>query len=94
MQTLPDLAVDQHGRLSILATYVQYQCNLPHPLSEERETVAQSGGRGLKRSSSNPDVHADAEVEQIATRGLDRTASMRTGQYTISRNFCYVHNSN
>lgn len=32
----------------------------------------------MKRSTSNPDLYVDSEVEQLA-RGIDRTASMRTG---------------
>lgn len=59
--------------------------------------MSSPGNRGLKRSSSNPDVHTDTEVEQIA-RGLDRTASMRTGKaspfFSILYIFCDVFCAN
>lgn len=49
---------------------------MPHPLSKEQS--GNGSPPGIKRSTSNPDLYVDSEVEQIA-RGLDRTASMRTG---------------
>lgn len=46
---------------------------MPHPLSKDQNSESP-----IKKSTSNPDLHVDSEVEQLA-RGLDRTSSMRTG---------------
>ncbi|CAG9858416.1 unnamed protein product [Phyllotreta striolata] len=73
ISNVQELPVDQHGRNQLLATYVQFQCNMPHPLynhgSADYETSLQ-----MARSSSNPDLEV-AHVQY--SRGLDRAASMR-----------------
>lgn len=89
MQNLQDLSTDQHGRNALLSTYIQYQCNLPHPLSLSRQgsPVWEAGGGTLTRSNSNPDL----EVNQVhPSRGLDRAISMRT---TNNENLSINHSS-
>lgn len=58
----------------MLATYIQYQCNLPHPLDDDYSSNWDITSP-LIRSSSHPDL----EVSQLQqpSRGLDRAASMR-----------------
>ncbi|KAK9712392.1 C2 domain in Dock180 and Zizimin protein [Popillia japonica] len=67
-----ELQKDQHGRDALLATYIQYQCNLPHPYSNNGQIHDSSAP--MARSLSNPDM----EVAQFSPRGLDRASSMRT----------------
>lgn len=70
-----ELTVDQHDRNALLATYIQYQCNLPHPLGGSNHSSPDwdEGAVPLARSNSNPDL----EVAHLQSRGLDRAASMR-----------------
>ncbi|XP_022913566.1 dedicator of cytokinesis protein 7 [Onthophagus taurus] len=63
-----NLQKDSHGRDYLLATYIHYQCYLPHPLNEELNETS-----NLMRSSSNPDL----EVSHYNSRTLDRASSMR-----------------
>nr|CAD7401940.1 unnamed protein product [Timema cristinae] len=79
---------DQHGRHSLLTTYLSYQCMLPHPVQAELASLQDRGYTSFPsnrtkhiRSSSNPDIHNfvsgdDAEINSLM-RGLDRTSSMR-----------------
>ncbi|XP_063863721.1 dedicator of cytokinesis protein 7-like isoform X4 [Scylla paramamosain] len=83
---------DQHGRNSILLSYVAYQSTLPHPDDSPPTPVGPQHPhhppppssvpthRKYSRSSSNPDLglDVDAEIGGIFARGLDRTNSMRT----------------
>nr|CAD7428672.1 unnamed protein product [Timema monikensis] len=81
---------DQHGRHSLLTTYLSYQCMLPHPVQAELASLQDRGYTSFPsnrtkhiRSSSNPDIHNfvsgdDAEINSLM-RGLDRTSSMRAG---------------
>ncbi|CAG2054091.1 unnamed protein product, partial [Timema podura] len=81
---------DQHGRHSLLTTYLSYQCMLPHPIQAELASLQDRGYTSFPsnrtkhiRSSSNPDIHNfvsgdDAEINSLM-RGLDRTSSMRAG---------------
>nr|CAD7445964.1 unnamed protein product [Timema bartmani] len=81
---------DQHGRHSLLTTYLSYQCMLPHPIQAELASLQDRGYTSFPsnrtkhiRSSSNPDIHNfvsgdDAEINSLM-RGLDRTSSMREG---------------
>ena len=55
-----------------MATYIHYQCDLPHPL-RGNDYLTYEFGQPLIRSSSNPDL----EVSRINSRNLDRTSSMR-----------------
>lgn len=71
-QGIRELQKDQHGRDALLATYIQYQCNLPHPYSNNGQIHDSSAP--MARSLSNPDM----EVAQFSPRGLDRASSMRT----------------
>jgi hypothetical protein len=84
-----DLSVDQHSRNALLATYIQYQCNLPHPLSSSPHSSPEwEEGGSLTRSNSNPDLEV-AHLQQ--SRGLDRAASMRAtnnDQISSSINTC------
>ncbi|KAG5883156.1 hypothetical protein JTB14_033407 [Gonioctena quinquepunctata] len=73
ISNVPELPVDQHGRNQLLATYIQYQCNMPHPLFNQNSPDF-DGNATLTRSSSNPDLEV-AHVQY--SRGLDRAASMR-----------------
>ncbi|KAH1008877.1 hypothetical protein HUJ05_009380 [Dendroctonus ponderosae] len=74
VSNIQELPSDQHGRNSLLATYVHYQCNLPHPVSNgARGAPLWDSGSLLVRSNSNPDL----EVSHYQPRGLDRAASMR-----------------
>ncbi|XP_066258807.1 dedicator of cytokinesis protein 7 [Euwallacea similis] len=66
ISNIQELPCDQHGRNSLLTTYLQFQCNLPHPAFEGSPPV-------LLRSNSNPDL----EVSHYQSRGLDRASSMR-----------------
>ncbi|XP_071439283.1 dedicator of cytokinesis protein 7 [Hetaerina americana] len=86
---------DQHGRHSLLTTYINYQCNFPYAV--DNNTISgmsppQSPGymlhslkdqaRKATRSNSNPDLHAAGENDEEVSslsKGLDRTSSMRTG---------------
>lgn len=53
--SLPDLAMDQHGRLSILATYIQFQCDtLPNPYTHDNQF----------ENVINIDADSDLEVEE------------------------------
>lgn len=74
-QNLQDLQVDQNGRNSLLSTYIQYQCNIPHPLNTSNQGSPDwEGTISFGRSNSNPDL----EVAHLQpSRGLDRAASMR-----------------
>ncbi|KAH8283104.1 hypothetical protein KR054_012188, partial [Drosophila jambulina] len=48
-----DLIVDQYGRQSLLSTYVQFQCKIPHPfLSKQRLTCSRSTTDELQVSES------------------------------------------
>nr|CAH7724340.1 unnamed protein product [Callosobruchus chinensis] len=74
LSNLPELSVDQHHRNHLLATYIQYQCNMPHPLYNHAAMNMDTSTSTLTRSTSNPDF----EVAQVQySRGLDRAASMR-----------------
>ncbi|KAL0280011.1 UNVERIFIED_CONTAM: hypothetical protein PYX00_001439 [Menopon gallinae] len=67
---------DQHNRHSLLATYIQYQCSVPGLILPN----GHSFGR-MQKSCSDPDLKGDFENGLSAmARGLDRTASMRTGR--------------
>ncbi|XP_060519679.1 dedicator of cytokinesis protein 7 isoform X2 [Cylas formicarius] len=68
VSNLHELVVDRHGRNALLATYIQYQANLPHPAYTDWATRSP-----IVRSNSNPDI----ELSQYQPRGLDRAASMR-----------------
>ncbi|KAL1514145.1 hypothetical protein ABEB36_003452 [Hypothenemus hampei] len=68
ISNIQELPCDQHGRNSLLATYIHYQCNLPHPT-----TNVSNWESSLIRSNSNPDL----EVSHYQPKGLDRAASMR-----------------
>ncbi|CAH1183209.1 unnamed protein product [Phaedon cochleariae] len=72
ISNVQELSVDQHGRNQLLATYIQYQCNMPHPLYNQHPSE-HSESSTLTRSTSNPDL----EVAQVQSRGIDRAASMR-----------------
>ncbi|KAJ8930196.1 hypothetical protein NQ314_017036 [Rhamnusium bicolor] len=74
MSNLQELPVDQHSRNALLATYVQFQCNMPHPLFTSNQNSPDYESSNLTRSSSNPDLEV-AHVQY--SRGLDRAASMR-----------------
>ncbi|XP_056642383.1 dedicator of cytokinesis protein 7 [Diorhabda sublineata] len=74
ISNVQELPVDQHGRNQLLATYIQYQCNMPHPLSNQNSPDYENCSSSMTRSTSNPDL----EVAQVQySRGLDRAASMR-----------------
>ncbi|XP_044752960.1 dedicator of cytokinesis protein 7 [Coccinella septempunctata] len=76
ISNVPDLSVDQHSRNALLATYIQYQCNLPHPMGTSCQSSPEWEGRSnMARSNSNPDLEV-AQLQQ-QYRGLDRAASMR-----------------
>lgn len=76
LQTLQDLQTDQHSRNSLLATYIQYQCNLPHPLlTSNQNSPDYENAPILTRSNSNPDLEV-AHYHRSA-KGLDRASSMR-----------------
>ncbi|KAJ8913567.1 hypothetical protein NQ315_017118 [Exocentrus adspersus] len=75
ISNLQELSADQHSRNALLATYVQYQCNIPHPLfSSNQNSPDYECTTSLTRSNSNPDLEV-AHVQY--SRGLDRAASMR-----------------
>lgn len=38
-----DHNIDQHGRQTLLSTYVQYQCKIPHPLCSSDMVGSRSG---------------------------------------------------
>ncbi|CAH0558208.1 unnamed protein product [Brassicogethes aeneus] len=84
ISNLQELSVDQHGRNSLLGTYIQYQSNLPHPLCNSNQSSPDWEGHSLARSSSNPDL--EIAHLQHAARGLDRAASMRVPGDQISPN--------
>ncbi|KAF5303063.1 hypothetical protein FQR65_LT08392 [Abscondita terminalis] len=73
--SLQELLVDQHSRNYHLATYIQYQCCIPHPLSASTQNSPIWEGFAVTRSSSNPDLEV-AHLQQTS-KGLDRAASMR-----------------
>ncbi|XP_050313244.1 dedicator of cytokinesis protein 7 isoform X2 [Anthonomus grandis grandis] len=74
ISNLQELSSDQHGRNALLATYIEYQCNLPHPIISGHRSISQyESGSGLIRSNSNPDL----EVAHYQHKGLDRASSMR-----------------
>ena len=52
----------------MLSTYIQFQCNIPHPLDSKHK----NRNEDLNRSSSNPDLRKN-EMSRI----VDRTASMK-----------------
>ncbi|CAG9768957.1 unnamed protein product [Ceutorhynchus assimilis] len=85
ISNLQELASDQHGRNSLLATYIQYQCNIPHPSTGGTRGSPSWETSGLVRSNSNPDL----EVSHYQPRGLDRAASMRvpTNEPPVSPSF-------
>lgn len=58
-----------------MATYIQYQCNLPHPLDTDSQYSSEWNIHApLTRSTSHPDL----EVTHLqSARALDRAASMR-----------------
>lgn len=74
ISNIQELPCDQHGRNALLATYVQFQCNLPHPTS----TAVTWEGSTLMRSNSNPDLEVTSHYQP--SRGLDRASSMRVPQ--------------
>lgn len=50
-----DATIDQIGRQSLLSTYVQYQCKIPHPLRQERPSLSASrSGDELERANELP----------------------------------------
>lgn len=52
-----ETSIDQTGRQSLLSTYVQFQCKIPHPLAGSKSTlVASQSGDELERSVSNSDL--------------------------------------
>nr|CAI5841828.1 unnamed protein product [Callosobruchus analis] len=61
LSNLPELSVDQHHRNNLLATYIQYQCNMPHPLYNHGSLSMDTSSSTLTRSTSNPDF----EVAQV-----------------------------
>ncbi|XP_076269946.1 dedicator of cytokinesis isoform X1 [Rhynchophorus ferrugineus] len=73
ISNIQELQVDHHGRNALLATYIHFQCNLPHPLSQGNQGSLHWEGGPLIRSNSNPDL----EVSHYQPRGLDRASSMR-----------------
>ncbi|CAG9827394.1 unnamed protein product [Diabrotica balteata] len=73
ISNVQELPVDQHGRNQLLATYIQYQCNMPHPLYNQNSPDYENSF-SMTRSTSNPDLEV-AHVQY--SRGLDRAASMR-----------------
>ncbi|XP_026681191.1 dedicator of cytokinesis protein 7 isoform X2 [Diaphorina citri] len=66
---------DACGRHPLLTSYVTYQCCIPHPDLEQKRSNMQR-----QKSSSNPDLQLDIEVQAYNARGLDRTCSMKAGQ--------------
>ncbi|XP_017773052.1 PREDICTED: dedicator of cytokinesis protein 7 [Nicrophorus vespilloides] len=90
ISNLEDLQTDQHGRNGFLSTYIQFQCNIPHPLyaSNESSPVYERGAP-LARSNSNPDI----EVAYMSPRNLDRVASMRGANVEVTANInsCILH---
>lgn len=49
-----DVTIDQAGRQSLLSTYVQYQCKIPHPSTTNKSgLIASRSGDELERSNSS-----------------------------------------
>lgn len=71
---LQDGQVDSHGRHPLLTTYTAYQCSLPR----------MNQCPGVMRAQSNPDLPIEDLEMEIVSRGLDRTASMRTEQLHVT----------
>lgn len=67
---------DCHDRHSLLVNYIQYQCSVPGVVAIP-DSDSPTGR--MQRSSSDSDLKGDSAAEASA-RGLDRTASMRTGR--------------
>lgn len=59
-----ETSIDQTGRQSLLSTYVQYQCKIPHPLAGSKSAlVASQSGDELERTISNSNLQfASAEL--------------------------------
>lgn len=65
-----DLIMDQHGRQSLLSTYVQFQSKIPHPFSGKRRiTCSRSNAEEIHTSSSDTYSIYD---NVVAGRSLDR----------------------
>ncbi|KAL1463566.1 hypothetical protein WDU94_015306 [Cyamophila willieti] len=67
---------DACGRHPLLTSYVTYQCSIPHPDLQQRH----NSNLQRQKSSSNPDLQLDVEVQAYNARALDRTCSMKVGQ--------------
>lgn len=78
ISNVSDLPSDMHSRNGLLATYIQYQCNMPHPMCSSNQNSPEWENRhtNLVRSNSNPDIEV-AQLQQYSNKGLDRAASMR-----------------
>ncbi|XP_058798618.1 dedicator of cytokinesis protein 7 [Phymastichus coffea] len=74
---LQDGQVDAHGRHPLLTTYSAYQCSLPR----------MNQCPGMMRTQSNPDLPIEDLEMEIVTRGLDRTASMRTESVHVNNQY-------
>lgn len=69
LDKLTSLQSDQYGRQSLVSTYIQYQCKIPHPLDSKM------AANEMNRSSSNPDLYFASVLS--AGKIVDRSASMR-----------------
>ncbi|XP_053694976.1 dedicator of cytokinesis protein 7 [Sabethes cyaneus] len=81
---------ERYGRQSILSTYIQFQCKIPHPLDPKCKLSSYNrhgqGGNSeeMTRSTSNPDLQQNCPVRgsemtsSMSGKLIDRAASMRT----------------
>lgn len=61
------MTIDQNGRQSLLSTYVQFQCKIPHPLKRERSgLIASRSGDELERGNDMP------YTPEMSSGSLDR----------------------
>lgn len=70
---------EPYGRQSILSTYIQYQCKIPHPLKSRTEMTL-SESRDELKSNSNPDLYLSSD---LLHKGVDRSVSMKAGKFII-----------
>lgn len=75
------MSIDQPGRQSLLSTYIQFQCQVPHPLAGSKAgMVASCSGDELERSNSSSNLNFMKDASSGSLDGM-RTDNYDSTQY-------------